>query len=345
MGFSGTGGHYTLGPTVRVDIDCIDTVLPEVSDTLRHTGCTMLLGLVVSTRPEELIDSVMSDLSENRHLNETLELQACWHAAYVRTGEDYALWFGPGAPEGGNEQFGLHGWETGRIAPITNSATMVDYIREGTLPDINREETLRPLRETNPHFTLNELEVLERVASSAANEIDRDGGIGMPRTAGRRYDAADVREDASLVLAETEGVEMDVLRQDWELLLTVGTWMSTTRLRDLVLASFLENPKPAEHVLLAVAQSFHETARSNSLCLYAAVLIARKFSMRTGLVLATVLEEDPNHSLAKLMMQAYRSGLHDWLVDALTEGSNQAQDSLTTMLDDDDEPDEAGVAA
>lgn len=329
MGFNKTLGRYTLGPTVRMDIDKIPETMNEVTDTLHQMGCEMLMGFLITTRPEELIDAVVTDLYYHRCLRSDLEIVACWHVPQVRTGEEYAIWFGPEAYSTTDNPH-WRDWETGRVSSITDSATMTDFVREGRLPDINREESLAPLRDINPHFTVNELMALERTAMDAASDLHSGRGIQSGRGGDERaYALADVPVDVDLLLKECAAKSFADISADWEILTTVAMWMSTTCTRDIVMGACIVHAEAAEKVLLAVAQSMHHTARHNALCIYGAVLIARKFSMRTGAVLATVLEEDPDHSLAGLMMQAYRSGLHEWLVDSLVEGSNIACEKLT----------------
>lgn len=328
MGFNKTLGRYTLGPTVRMDIDKIPETMNEVTDTLHHMGCEMLMGFLVTTRPEELIDAVITDLYYHRCLREDMEIVACWHVPQVRTGEEYAIWFGPEV-YGTADSPQWRDWVTGRVSSITDAATMTDFVREGKLPDINREESLAPLRDINPHFSINELMALERTAKAAAKDLHGDRGLRAGRDGeGESYALADVPGGADLLLAECAEKSFAEISADWKIITTAATWMSTTCMRDVVMGTCIEHAEAAEKVLLAVAQSMHHTARHNALCIYGAVLIVRKFSMRTGAVLATVLEEDPDHSLAGLMMQAYRSGLHEWLVDSLVEGSDIAREKL-----------------
>ena len=132
-----------------------------------------------------------------------------------------------------------------------------------------------------------------------------------------------------------EPPEDDPVRADAVLLTRMATILYDTALRDLIVSALCDQPKGAARVLLAVAQTVHGPARTNALALYAMAQVALGLPMVAGTVLSVALEEDPEHTLAGLLMRGYRAGLQDKMVANFRRGSAKARASLG--LDEDGE--------
>lgn len=327
MGFESQGDQalndgakaLTLGPTMRIDIDDFEGLQHDVARALEPLETEMIFAFIVSQRPERLLDPVAQQLF-NAGENCGLTIDACWHVPEIKQGQPYELWFGRDLSSSGTSSTV---WKGGSIPTIAASPSMEAFVDRGELPELNRQEAVRPLTKRNTAFSREELNDMERSATALSQALSNGEQFTSDTFT---YGIEDIIADVRNLLDEYG--PLDAFAQDSHKLITAGTWLATTQTRDLVLAEFLDNPAPSADVLLATAQTFTGEIRANALSIYAATQIALGQSHRAGLALTCLMQENSDHRLGALFYRLYSVGLLDKIVEAAAEGSQVAQDMV-----------------
>lgn len=313
---TGTASRFRLGPVIRLDIDDMRH-LPDIARTIDESGCELVFAFVVTDREEadigEIIDTLLTMVRTG-----IMDIHACWFTREILTGEPVHLAFGP-APEPDDEGWS-EAWLDDVIAPVAQAQSMGALLDNGLLPELNREETFEQFTRFNPCFSPVECEQLSAFAHRYSHELLRALEKGEERTWGS---FAGLAGDIAFLLAEIEEQDLSVaeLMADEETLLTMGAMLGNATMRDILVEDVLRRPSPAADLLLAVARTFGGQVRFNALALYALCALELKLSMRAIPALSAVLEEDPRHSLTRLLLDACRAGAFDTLLDAVRQGS------------------------
>lgn len=313
---TGDAGRFRLGPVIRLDIDDMHH-LPDIARTLDESGGELVFAFVVTDRDEgevgEVVDTLLTMVRTG-----IMSIHACWVAEAILTGEPVQLAFGP-VPEPGEKDWS-EAWLDDVIAPVAQAQAMEALLDHGLLPDLNREETFGQFARFNPCFSPVECEQLSEFAHRYSRELLHALEQGEDRTWGS---FAALTSDIALLLTEIEEQDRTVaeLMADEETLLTMGAMLGTATMRDIIVEDILRQPAPAADLLLAVARTFGGPVRCNALALHALCAVELKLSMRAIPALSAVLNEDPRHSLTRLLLDACRAGAFETLLEAVRQGS------------------------
>ncbi|MBF9011070.1 MULTISPECIES: DUF4192 domain-containing protein [Corynebacterium] len=349
MGFSSEDNRLVLGPVARFDIALASRQLPEAFAVVA-AGADVVFAFIVSHRPDPAIHDLTDLLFDfSADLDDTdRTVDACWFTPEISVGQPYEMCFAPAEiPLTHTAE-----WQQGTIGSIAASPTMERWREAGRLPEISRDEAFACFDEANPHFGPRDIAAMVRAAASDAPLLAQGRPARpVPMAAGGaastvaedvrlRFEVRDIVPLATRVFSELSNMtgeppEDDPVRADAVLLTRMATILYDTALRDLIVSALCDQPKGAARVLLAVAQTVHGLARTNALALYAMAQVALGLPMVAGTVLSVALEEDPEHTLAGLLMRGYRAGLQDKMVANFRRGSAKARASLG--LDEDGE--------
>ncbi|APT92392.1 hypothetical protein CPHO_05210 [Corynebacterium phocae] len=331
MGFEQNGSLLELGPVARLDLDNVKRQCDEAFSAVESYS-DVIFAFVVSYRPLKELDWIADFLFEYSSATDR-GFDACWHTPEISLGQPYELWFGP---EYGDKE-PMPRWAEGKIPTITDAASMTNWIGQGKLPEITRDDGIRQLNKRNPFITAANARAMTVQATKKSRAIvDAQIRLATGKATGLKPNsvvcvkAEQIRETALRLITECEGLDLDHVYAKQEALLELGSWLATATLRDVVLGVLIEHPATAEVLMLATMHTYSGTIRINALVIYAAVCIVQDMAMVGGLALSVATTEDPTHRLASLVNQAYRAGLHSRLVDNLTKGSELAVQNWKT---------------
>ncbi|MDO5669477.1 MAG: DUF4192 domain-containing protein [Corynebacterium sp.] len=291
--------QFSLGPVLRIDLDDFH-VLNDLAETLHSMEPALVMGFIITTRPDEEICELIDTLILYRHMVD-LPLDAAWVTPRILTGEVLTL----GLAE---EKLLDSSWARDVIAPVTAAQSMQPLLAQGELPELSREEMDAHFAHGNRFFTAQDCEQFTDFAVERAWDL-------CPST----YPA--LVDDARLLIDEARDLPLTTLMGDEEVLLTVGTLLGTKELRDLVAEDLLCDPVTGSLLMLAVARTFHGEIRHNALCLYALCSVELQLFMRATHALLTACAEDPAHVLAGLLFPAAQHGQFRLMVSSVREGS------------------------
>lgn len=302
---------YIPGPLLRISIDDVDEGWEEGLALLDQYPDRLFFAFIISTRPERHLAELIDFLSEPDQCY--LDLEGLWMVPEIQVGQPYEELFADPALHQGP---GGDAWLEGRVAPITDSDSMRACIAEGELPALDRQECFEPFQRRNRLGESEELAALNRLATTCAN----DACCGH-RTYG--YDLVAIARDVPEVLSEIDGPG-DVAG-DADLLFTAAVWMGGTKARDVALGGCLTQPAAACTLMLALAQTFSGNIRANALAVYAVCSIEMSIYYKASTALMVGREEFPEHNFLRLLLSAFRCGLHEALIDSVRQGSEKAR--------------------
>lgn len=303
------GSTYALGPTLRLDIGAVGatTGLRELWRTGGAlSGFDLVFCVVISERVlargvrcPELAASV-------RDVEEAVaeaggRLAGIWGCQEIITGTRFVSLCRE------VDDYANPGWAEGTVSSVVGSAAMEQWVSAGKLPEVSREEVFGRFESGNPFYSADELQWIQEGGS-----VGPGGGIVL------------VEELGDLIL-EAEGRSEDDLLADAELLRLCADVLGTVQLRDAAVGDILGTPSAAAPVMLAAAKSLRGFARANALCLYALAVIAQGFPMDANPALITALDEDPRHSLSRLILNLLHTGDLDALLHSVYQGSEVAR--------------------
>ncbi|QGU07591.1 hypothetical protein COCCU_08335 [Corynebacterium occultum] len=316
--------RYLLGPVMRLDLG--DTqALEEVGQVLSREEPDLVFGFLISTAEVEVVEDMARDIFErsNRGL---FDINACWTTREVLTGEPYQLVFGPGEEELSQILRNNDDWRNGRISPVSTAIAMEPLLRNGQLPELNRDDAFDYFNRFNPLFDAAEAAALESFAARHAADLCER--IQQEVESGESEALGAIIADFALILEENEetGADVETLMATEEQLLTVAIYLSESLLRDAVLGVGLKYRRSSLALALAVARTFGGTIRANALSFYAVVAIGAQLSMQAVPALLAAQKEVPGHTLSAFLLDGAQVGAHDAILEATRRGSELVAD-------------------
>ncbi|MDO5511972.1 DUF4192 domain-containing protein [Corynebacterium sp.] len=295
--------RFDLGPVLRMDLDDL-SVLPDIGESIADIDPALVLGFVVTTRPDEQIIEIIDDLITAAEAGR-LPIDVAWVTPEILTGEPVTIGFG-------SSDFLMSGvpkeWCNDVVAPVVAARAMEPLLAQGELPDLTREEAQAHVAHGTPHHTAADCAQLSSFAEQRARELSPAVYPAL---------AADVR----LLIDEARDLPLDELLADEEVLLTMATLLGCLDLRDLIIEDVLRTPATGAQLMLAVARTCTGFIRHNALCLYALCMVELKLPMRSMHALQTVMGEDPTHMLTRLLIAPAQCGEFNFMVSSVREGS------------------------
>lgn len=339
--------RFTLGPVLRIDLDDL-ALLREVGTTLTDTDCDLVFAFVITQCDRGHVEQVVDRLFEAAE-NGEVDIQACWMARNILTGEPYRIAFGPEPVEDPDDvdQTDRSAWGSGEIAPVSQAQAMTPLLEHGQLPELTRQEAFDHFVRFNPHLSVDDADQLEGFAHRHAADLvavirgeRRPHGPGFARRGNASWEILrSLLDDHALLLDELAeekrhtGEITGRLMADEETLVGVAVLLSDSLLRDAVLVDTLRRPGAAVDLFLAVARTFGGEIRANALSYYALAAVQMRLSMRAIPALTAALQEMPGHSLSALVLQSCRAGAFEEVLSAAARGSHIVR-SRYARLDD-----------
>lgn len=314
---SGTG--VSLGPLIRVDIADIRNAYGEVSTLLNTAQHVCVFAFLISHRPHSEIAAISELLYELGDGEGLLDIDAAWWVEEIYAGEVYELLFGPTGSDGSGP---LKHWTRGKIPAITASQSMRHCVDNDVIPELSRGDMMKRFSRSNPNLGKQEAAAMAQIGRQAGLELRNNRCILGTKSA---LSVADVVTDVPRLLSEVES--LDQVLGDRDALGAVAVWLSTTWVRDLVVADLLDNPQAAQNLLMAAAHTFAGSIRSNALALYAAVGLTTDCIVYAGWALHVLREEDPHHSLGNLIFSVYRAGKFELISSSMARGCALAREA------------------
>lgn len=320
-------GTYSLGPTLRFDINNMESTLVEALTTVDNKHNAVILAFAITADEGIDLDDVTVEIFKHA---DTLEapVAGLWHTREIADGEPWEMM----NMESVGEVPGIPAfpeippaWKYGYIDSIVTAISMEPYIREGRLPGYDRDEAHAPLHMRNPHIDAETLKLTQQQAHHAAAIMYEKSTLTNPRYG---YGLEQLLKECEEVIfrATTYGFDAaDSCLHDVNVLGYASMTMANTYVRDLTAATYLDHPEETAAIMLAVSQSFTGTIRNNALCIYAAAQIKRGLPMYAGMALSASNDADRTHSLTTLMLQCYLNGLAAQCVGNIYHGSEQAR--------------------
>lgn len=307
------GSSFALGPILRLDIGSTEG-LRELFD---HGGviadCDLVFAFVISAEvvhPSRLSSGLLESLGiiEDTVAESTATLAGIWGCEEIVTGSRYTSLRPVAGACGGP------GWVAGTVSSVVGAAAMEQWVAAGKLPEVSREDVFHRFTRGNPHLGASEL-----------GRIEEAGRHGL----GRWSSGVELVEELGAMIREGEGLSVDELLADPDLLELGAVVLSGVQLRDAVVGDVLGMPSAAGPVMLAAAKTLRGPARANALCLYALAVIAEGFPMEANPALITALAEVPQHSLSRLIIHLLHTGETDSLLRSVSLGSEVARRGLS----------------
>lgn len=313
---------YSLGPVLRIDLDDL-RVLPELAQVVEDIDPDMVVGFLVTTRPEEEINEIIDTFVHMSHSG-LLDLDLMWVVGEILTGEPVTIGYGCPRLLAGLDP----AWSHDVVAPVSGARAMEPLLAQGTLPDLNREEAQEHFRHGTPHHDAAGCEQLTSFALGRARDLSP-------------MDYPALTTDLRLLIDEARDIPLDDLLAEEEVLLTVATLLGTLEMRDLIIEDVLRAPETGGQLMLAVARTFTGSIRHNALCIHALCMVQLQLTMRTTHALLAALEEDPTHMLSRLLIIQAQRGRFGFMLASVREGSRivRAQHGV------EDSPRKRGTAA
>lgn len=341
--------RYLLGPVLRLDLGDV-RALEEVGQVLERQEPDLTFGFLISAREDTEVEELARELFEHCN-NGPLDITACWTTREVLTGETYQLVFGPGEDELTSILRHHEDWRDGHIAPVAAAVAMEPLLRNGQLPELNRDDAHDYFNRFNPLFDAAEATALESFAARHAAELCER--INREAESGEAEALSTIIADFTLLLEENEeiGADTESLMAAEEKLLTFGVYLAESLLRDAVLGVGLKYQRASLAFSLAVARTFGGTIRANALSFYAVVAISAQLSMQAVPALLAAQREVPGHTLSALLLDGAQMGAHDAILEATRRGSELVAQKYRLpaeirgkCLDDDSTSQEDGAA-
>lgn len=305
-------GRFSLGPVVRMDasdpaaLDVLDRTDSPLLDADYVLG--FLIGHAADTDTVAEIPAFAAEL-ESR-------LIGVWGCTEISTGASYHLIYGDAA------RFAAE-WVAGAIGTIIESAAMQPWISAGQLPELSRRDLHDQFDRNNPYLDPADAECIQNFGEDTA--IGLLDSVAEPEAGA--IGAQEVIENFTDYLQHIASRNVSVtMLQDNELFLeTAAVICGHVRLRDSVVSAIVESPECGARASLAAASTFSETPRAHALALYALARIAAGLPMLATPALEAALSADPGHNLSRLILRFLETGQHGRLLEAVEEGSRQAQ--------------------
>lgn len=319
----GTRG-YELGPLARVsiaDAKCYRAVFEGLC--YRPEGMIVFVYVIFGER------GYTSTIMHVRRLvaeaaEQGIRIEAAWGAKEIQAGEPYELLFGPHAYELGNGTTGLECWDSGEIAPPIASISLRELAAKGELPEPDREAVFAYFNASAQHKATAEQRTRweERGVRQGLHLVD---GIRQGTPEARRMFTQAI-EDCFGILNRitTEQLSVDTLAVDGEFMEFAAAYWSQILLRDAIFVALGHGAGLAEamsKLALASARTFQGEIRANSLCAYAAAMLAQKLWVRVLPAVRVALEEVPQHRLAALFENALIQGLTSMTLESCVQAA------------------------
>ncbi|WP_158408032.1 DUF4192 family protein [Corynebacterium epidermidicanis] len=327
-----TGRLYELGPVLRADIDDPEAIV-ELCRAAQLHDPSLILGAIISTGTDA---DTATDVAEETILafrDLGLDIAAIWLVPELLSGAPYLRVAGESASELGENTTGREFWDAGEVGNILDAASMANYRRTGTLPALNRQETVEFCSGPNPYMTPAEITSATSFAHQHAESM-LAALMRCPEEDEYRLAEAilcDWGELLSYVLNSELTVE-DIMA-DADIIAQAAPYFTNHQFRDCILDStFTSLGQAAFLVAIAVARSTEKTVRANALAV--AALAAGPIGMEhyVAPALQVALETVPDHGLANLLSQAHVAGGLYLVAQACVKGSEQARAQLFGLL-------------
>lgn len=313
-GFQAVGkATYCLGPVLRLDIPGPDPLPSLTSYGSSFHACDLVFCFVVA--PSSGLDSSLTGSVMKRcwplircALDDSdAVLAGIWGCEEIVTGGKYVELEESSSGQGKSE------WAQGTIASVVGSVAMEPWVAAGKLPEISRAEAFHRFTYGNPNLRPEQWASLEDIGQCppASSEI-RQGWIvqlgDLLRTSG--------------------GATWEDYLSDFETLSRCASVLGEVQLRDALVSDILDVPAAGSQLMLAAAKSLRGSRRANALCLYSLAVIAEGFPMEANPALLTALEESPEHSLTRLILDLMNGGDCGPLLSSVARGSDIARQQL-----------------
>ncbi|MEJ5927103.1 DUF4192 domain-containing protein [Corynebacterium sp. H128] len=315
--------RYELGPMLRVDLP--DLLTHNFLTFLDELGADLLFAAVIGS-PRAADAGVM--LAE-RCAIEDIPLAAVWHVVELLSGARYQRVAGESTVSLGPNTSAKDCWDRGYVAEIVAAPAMVDFVRRGELPEIDRTASYAFLTAPHPELSDADRRMFSEFAVRQGESLISAVESSEPREAELMVDSIldAFQEHIDAIIHEQLSVA-DLL-EDIELLETLAVYFGNTKLRDCTLKWAVSPYAEALFTLtVALARTGTGTLQANALC--AAALSASYLGLhyRVSQALQLAYAADDEHRLAALMTHALYYGAMPMLHEACHEGSLLAEASL-----------------
>ncbi|QNQ90368.1 DUF4192 family protein [Corynebacterium poyangense] len=305
---------YILGPTLRIDCALLHSdhgreTCESIMDHLDEISVEMVIALVLS-RDAALRNKTSKKLSDLRQeLTNCHKIEACFETTEICTEEPFWLaWTA-------SEIIAPSEWGSGRMSSVVAAPSMAALIKEGTLPELDRDSAYQFFDYGNPFWDDGDLvEIQNEVREHYYNKVKiLESGVDVEvASALKRKYSRQIRKYGDFVQQFT--AEDIMSRRD--LLVDGASFMSSVMSRDAFLNFAVERGSEAMKIMIAVARSFEGTIRANALCCYAVGALAVGLGMRIQPAVAAALMEEPEHNLARLILEAACYGQYQHILEA-----------------------------
>ncbi|AKK11276.1 DUF4192 domain-containing protein [Corynebacterium uterequi] len=324
------GTTHQLGPVLRVDVEALNVIRPEDFPPIVRDPGMSLLAFIVGFPPDseqaETAAQKANRLLDGVAATSGATVLGVWAAEEITHQSPYRL-VPPASDDAPVRAPAGTPWERGTIPEIVAAPSMEPWRAHGLLPEIRREDHFGHFTTAHPALSVAEITQLTRQASDDA--ADAYGSAEACRA---------LLCDLEDYLNGDQPPEGGELGLDYAALRCAATVCAHRGLRDAAASVAIAQPDTATELFAAVASAVTGSLRVNALCLYAlARATVGPLALATA-ALATAAEEAPEHTLTRLLQQAFSVGLDDVVLDAIRAGSEEARRRLYSPIIPDELP-------
>ncbi|WKD57525.1 hypothetical protein CAPI_04835 [Corynebacterium capitovis DSM 44611] len=312
----------TLGPVLRADLTHTPQLL-SVAGELAAQECFAFYAVIVTRIPESTIVGETQALLFDATSATGLHLvDACWHVSEIATGTPYSLMFGPGRQFSGSGELSENFFR-GSVSSVMSSPAMGALREDGSLPELDRDHTFTyfdPAPADQP-YAVEDRVALARVAQTRSLALERLLDLGEPGGEVAVEHARELLRSAppGPLIRSDRRFDPEALPEEDDQL-AVATLLCTSKLRDLLISTAVDNPLPAGAALLRISKTFPGVIRANALCIWAFIAAERGLASWATAAAAAALREVPEHTMSCYFIWLMRSGNVSTMLQAAKDG-------------------------